>query len=179
MNPPIQTANTYSVKDVDPLFEDLYTELRSIANAFLGRAQGAQTLTPTVLVHEAYLRLASKEGGKWNNRAHFFRVAGKVLRNSLVEYARKKNAAKRGGDWLRVTLKGIEADESAQVDYMDLDAALTQLESLDARKARVVELKYLCGLENQEVATILDVSLTTVEADWRFAKAWLKQRLES
>ena len=175
-DPPTPPASPDSA--TDPLFESLYSELRAVAGHFMRRGRGPQTLSPTVLVHEAYLRLASKPKLDWVDRPHFLRVASKVLRHTLAEYARRKQASKRGGNWMRVTLQSVETDDSTTVDFLDMEEALSDLESLDERKARVVELKYFCGLTNLEAADALQVSKATIEADWRFARAWLSRRLK-
>jgi RNA polymerase sigma factor (TIGR02999 family) len=158
----------------------VYEELRRLAHHFMEGQRPGHTLQTTVLVNEAYLRLADQTNPNWQNRAHFFAVAARAMRQILVNYAKSSRAQKRGGGAVR-----IELDESAILspeqskEIVDLHEALDRLGTLDSRKARVVELKYFGGLNYDEMAEVLKISPVTVRRDWRFAKAWLYTQLQN
>ena len=151
----------------------VYDELRKIASSYLSREQSRQTIQTSDLVHEAYLRLADADVS-WQNRAHFFGIAARSMRQILVDYARRKNAGKRGGGMTRVSLTDnvllVEDDFSR---LLMLDDALGRLEQVDPRLCRVVELRYFSGLTVDETAEALGISPRTVENDWNLARAWL------
>ncbi|MHC4216835.1 MAG: sigma-70 family RNA polymerase sigma factor [Planctomycetota bacterium] len=156
----------------------VYDELRGLANRYFRREAPGNTLQPTTVVNEAFLRLVDQSSAAWNNRAHFVGVAARAMRQVLVDHARRRGAEKRGGGWARVTLSEAgSAPELGRVDVLALEEALDGLAALDERKARVVELRFLGGLSNEEVAHVLGVSVTTVEGDWRVARAWLRREL--
>ncbi len=161
------------------LMPAVYDDLRRIANHHLAGERAGHTLAPTALVHEVYLRLGSYENISWQNRAHFFAMASTIMRRVLVDHARKRRAAKRGGDASAITL--IESRQSdggpGEIDLIALDEALTQLEALDERQCRVVQMRYFGGLKNDEIAVVLDVSAATVKRDWAVAKMWLRRAL--
>ncbi len=160
-----------ALEDLTPL---VYDDLRRLARAVLTRETAGHTLSATALVHEVYLRLIDQRRVQWSDRAHFFGAAAHIMRRVLVDHARAKTAAKRGGTAIRVTLDDSEAIVEALAEEMvDLDTALTRLGEIDARKVRIVEMKHLAGMTNQEVATALGVSDATVERDWKLARAWL------
>jgi RNA polymerase sigma factor (TIGR02999 family) len=165
------------------LFEALYPELRAIAGRIFRSQSPGHTMQPTVLLHEAYLKIAGSAGApdRWKDKAHFCNVAAKAMRQILVNHARDKSALKRGGpDAHRVTL--IESDavqEFGALDVLALDEALDVLHKLDARHARIAELRLFAGLSAEEVAEALDLSKRTVELDWRLTKAWLSERLDT
>jgi RNA polymerase sigma factor (TIGR02999 family) len=157
----------------------VYRELRRIAAGALRAERSGHTLQPTALVHEAYLRLADQKDVRWQNRAHFLGCAAQVMRHVLVDAARARRAGKRGGDAARVTLTdalGVAA-EARGLDVVALDDALRALAALDARQARVVELRYFGGLSIGEAAEVLGVSPATVSADWAVARTWLRREL--
>ncbi|MEQ8762812.1 MAG: ECF-type sigma factor [Planctomycetota bacterium] len=162
---------------VDHLTASVYDELKSLAASYLhGRSR--RTLTPTALVHEAYFRLVDQSRVEWQDRAHFIGVAAHLMRRALLEHARRARAQKRGGDRLRVTFhEALAADDDSDVDLLALEEALSTLEQRDARKAKVVELRFYGGLTMQEAADVLGISKKTVEADWYFARAWLSAAL--
>ncbi len=161
----------------DRLIPLVYGELRRLAHGQLRHESPGHSLQPTVLVHEAYLRLADAEID-WQNRTHFLSVAARVMRRILVEWARARRAEKRGGDGVRVTFNdGISAPASDPVDVLDLDQAMERLQTFDARQARVVELSYFGGLTYPEIGRLLDISEATVDRDLRHARAWLKREL--
>ncbi len=156
----------------------VYDNLRRYAQALMGQEQGPRTLEPTALVHEAYMRLVDQSRVSWQGRTHFFAVGAEMIRRVLVDDARRRGAQKRGGDHRRVTLGVHEAQECRHVvDVLALDDALLKLAGLDARAARVVELRYFGGLREADVAVILGVSASTVRDEWRAARAWLRNEL--
>ena len=161
------------------MLAQVYDELRRLAAATLNRQQqGITILQPTALVHELYLRLAKKSDGHWQDRTHFLAVAAKAMRQILIDHARKRNAAKRGGHWQRVTLsESVGAPKDTDVDLICLNDALEKLTGLHERQAQIVELRFLAGLTVQEVARVLEVSEETVKVDWRMARAWLMKEL--
>ena len=162
---------------LERLIPIVYSELRRVASARLSH-EGSHTLQTTALVHEVYLRLVDLDRMALQNRTHFFAMAARLMREILVDHARRRNALKRGGD---VTVLGLDAVdpgvENKVVEVLALDEALTELASLDTRAGRVVELRFFAGLSIAETADALDVSPATVERDWTVAKAWLLQRL--
>jgi RNA polymerase sigma factor (TIGR02999 family) len=158
----------------------VYDEMRRLAARYLRREQPGQTLQATALVHEVYLRLLRDSQLSWQNRAHFFGIAARSMRHILVERARARRAAKRGGGRVRVTLDpGLMAASSQSFDLEMLDEALTRLAALDADLARVVEVRFFGGLSIEEAAEALSVSPATVKRRWSLAKAWLARELES
>jgi RNA polymerase sigma factor (TIGR02999 family) len=157
----------------------VYQELRRIASCQLRRERGDHTLQATAVVHEAFLRLAGQEGFRWLSRDHFFAFAAHLMRRVLVDHARRRNRAKRGGCVTHWSL--AEAGEPALTrapDLVALDDALSSLASIDARKAAVVELRFFGGLTLDETATELGISAETVSREWRRAKAWLYRELQ-
>jgi RNA polymerase sigma factor (TIGR02999 family) len=157
----------------------LYDELRSLAARQFRGQPANHTLQPTVLVHEAFLRLVGRPEKDWNDRKHFFAVAATAMRQILVNHARAKNTDKRGGGERRVLLdEGIVGDaDGHNLDVLDLDAAMEKLAAIDARKHRVVELRFFAGLTVPEVAEVLGLSVTSIESEWRAARAWLSVQL--
>ncbi len=152
----------------------VYRELRRLAGHYMRRERPGHTLQASALVNEAYLRLVDYRRMQWQNRAHFFAVAAQAMRRVLVEHARSRQYAKRGGTAQRISLDDVAVLTDQQAaELVALDDALTSLEALDARKARIVELRYIGGLSIEETAETLGVSTATVERDWRSAKAWL------
>jgi RNA polymerase sigma factor (TIGR02999 family) len=161
----------------DRLMKLVYLDLRRRAAAYLGRERPAETLQPTALVHEAYLRLVDQRC-LWRNRAHFFTVASQMMRRILVDRARARRMAKRSGKWTRVTLAEATAGrDSAEVDVLALHAALSELATFDPRKVQIAELRFFAGLTLQETGEVLGLSLATVERDWQAARAWLFKAL--
>ena len=174
------TALLHQWRDGDPhalerVIPLVYAELRAIAASQLRQERPGHTLQPTALLNEAYLRLAEHERIQWQDRGHFLAVAAHIMRRLLVDYARARNAQKRGGGDSAVRLSELEEVLAVNpaVDLVDLDAALRELERLDDRQARVVELRYFGGLSIAETARVLDVSITTVKREWQTARAWL------
>jgi RNA polymerase sigma factor (TIGR02999 family) len=156
----------------------VYEELRRIARRQMDRQNPGHTLQTTALIHEAYLRLVDQQNAQWQNRAHFFAVAATAMRQILVDYARARHAAKRGGAALAVSLDeaAVASDERA-AELVALDDALEELAAVDRRKCQVVELRYFGGLSVEETAEVLKVSPETVARDWRLARTWLLREL--
>jgi RNA polymerase sigma factor (TIGR02999 family) len=156
----------------------VYDELRRLAARHMRRERPGQTLQATALVHDVYLRLLRDSRLSWQNRAHFFGIAARSMRQILIERARTRGAAKRGGSRVRVTFEpGLIAAESPSLDLEALDEALTRLDALDAELARVVEVRFFGGLSIEETAEALKISPATVKRRWTVAKAWLAREL--
>ena len=152
----------------------VYDELRRLAAHKMANEPPGQTLQPTALVHEAWLRLSQQAGTRWQNREHFYAVAAEVMRRILVDRARRRQSRKHGGDLERVELDAVELpDPGDDAVVLQVHDALERLAAEDAEKAEVVKLRFFVGLENAEVAAILGVSEKTVQRHWSFAKAWL------
>jgi len=154
----------------------VYAELRKLAHRYMNRERAGHTLQTTAVVHEAFLRLLGNPQEKWQNRAHFYAIAAKMMRRILVDYARTNSRAKRGGETARVSIEDIDApvaDVALNPDVIALDEALEKLTEIDPRRARVVELRFFGGLSVEETAHVLQVAPDTVVRDWRVAKAWL------
>lgn len=159
---------------LDEMLPLVYDELHRLARRYMENEQPGHTLQPTALVHETYLRLIHQREVDWRNRAQFLGVAATVMRRILVNHARDRAAAKRGGELQRVSLSlADEASASRAIDLIELEDALLRLASHDARKARVVELKFYGGLTTREIAAVVEISDATVEREWAFARAWL------
>lgn len=156
----------------------VYAELRGLAGSFFRKQQPDQTLQPTALVHEAFLRLVDQTNVEWTSRAHFLAVAALAMRQILADHARRRGAAKRGGEWGRMSLdQAVAPDGGSEIDIERLDAVLSKLEALDDRRHRVVVLRFFGGLTVGEVSKVMGVSTSTVEGDWRSARAWMSMEL--
>ena len=157
----------------------VYDELRRLADSYLRRERANHTLQPTALVHEAYIRLVGQKPIDWQNRAHFFGVSARLMREILIDYARAKNRQKRGGDFqTKIALdEAVSFRNGRDLDVLALDEALTRLEHLDAEQSRIVELRFFGGLTLEETAEVLNVSLSTVKREWQSAKLWLLREL--
>jgi len=156
----------------------VYKELHGLARRYMAQERSSHTLQTTALVNEAYLRLARAGEAGWGNRAHFFAVSAQVMRRILVDWARSRQATKRGGEAKPLELeKALTVTEDHDPDLVALDDALNALAALDLRKSQVVELRFFGGLSIQETAQVLKVSPHTVTRDWRFAKAWLRRKM--
>lgn len=162
----------------DQLLPLVYDELRALARRMLGQQAARCTLQPTALVHEAYLKLVDHTRTTELGRTHFFNLAAQAMRQVLADHARRRCAAKRGGNYSRVSLGEVaHGSTRADVDVVNLDDALTALAELDARQARIVEMRFLAGMTIEETAIALGISPRTVQLDWRMARAWLRRRL--
>ncbi|HMV47219.1 MAG TPA: sigma-70 family RNA polymerase sigma factor [Blastocatellia bacterium] len=168
-------GNEGALAELAPLVE---AELHRLARLYLSRERPGHTLQPTALVNEAYLRLIDWKNVEWKNRAHFIGVAAQMMRNVLINHALRRRQQKRGGDALRVSL--VEAENQAEdrgADLIALDDAMKALARFDARKSRIVELKFFGGLNEEEIAEVMKLSLRTVQRDWNLARAWLYNEL--
>lgn len=166
---------------VNEIFPLIYSELKRMAGNYLRKERESHTLQPTALVHEAYLKLVDHTRMNWQNRAHFLGMAATMMRQILIDHARKHRAEKRGGVAENMQLEEsivIVADERS-MDLIKLDEALQGLEKFDKFKSRLVELRYFGGLSVEETAEVLEVSVITVKRHWRLAKAWLAEEMLS
>lgn len=172
-------GDSAALEELTPLVEG---ELRRLARRYMASQAPGHTLQPTALVHEAYLRLLGRRGGHWQDREHFLAYMASAMRRLLINHARDRSAAKRGGTATHVAFDEaldhpVGGPEPKQVDLLDLDRALSDLAALDPRPARVVELRYFGGLTVQETARVLDVSPRTVKREWHAARLWLLRAL--
>lgn len=174
----LRAAASGDRRDLDALMAAIYDDVHRLAAGHLRAERSDHTLQPTALVHEAYMKLIDQRSTDWKDRVHFFSVASRIIRRILVDHAREKLAAKRGGRAERVPLTGIAAvDGTPDVDLVALDEALAELETLSERQARIVELRYFGGLTVPEVARALCIGARSVDREWKAAKAWLFCRL--
>lgn len=163
---------------LDQLMPLVYDELRRLAGAYLRRERPEHTLQPTALVNEAYLKLINQNIICWQNRAQFYGVAAQLMRRILVDHARSHQATKRGGDCYQISLEHIGGfGAQPDTDLLALNDVLTRLAELDAEQSRLVELRFFGGLTIEETAEVMGVSHSTVEREWKLAKAWLKREL--
>jgi len=163
----------------DALMPEVGKELHRLAAHYMAEEPPGHDLQPTALINEAYLRLVDWKNIQWADRAHFFGMAANMMRRVLVDYARKRDRLKRGGEAIQVSFieaANVPAPQSA--DVLALDKALEELEALDRRKSRIVEMRFFGGLSQEEVAEALNVSLATVRRDWSLARAWLSRELK-
>jgi RNA polymerase sigma factor (TIGR02999 family) len=170
----IEAGDTKAATELLPL---VYDELRRLAAARLTKEKAGQTLQPTALVHEAYLRLVADEGSRWNSRGHFFAAAAQAMRRILVENALRKQTAKHGGGRRRVPLEEFHRVTESPRDLLDLDHALTRFAAEEPAKAQLVQLRFFAGLSTPEAAA-LGVSVATAERWWAYARTWLFSELE-
>lgn len=163
------------------LMERVQGELRRLAAGYLRHERGGRTLQPTAVVNEAYIRLLPQRGVSWENRAHFFGIAAKMMRRVLVDHARRKKAIKRdAGPGEPVSISGVAspAREADPVDVLALHTALSDLAELDPRQAEIVEMRFFAGLTVEEVAEVLEISPATVKREWATAKMWLRRQMQ-
>ena len=174
----IRAINEGDPKAAAELLPLVYTELRKLARSLMAKTPPGNTLQTTALVHEAYLRLVGKEDPGWNGRGHFFAAAAQAMRQILVDQARRKHSAKHGGGRRRTEAGDWElAIEPPATDILALDEALARLEREEPRQARIVMLRYFAGLSEKETAAVLDLSLSTIQREWRFARTLLFTQL--
>jgi len=165
------------------VFELVYGELRRVASGLLARERAGHTLQPTALVHEVFLRLVDQTSLRPNDRAHFLAIAARAMRRILIDHARARGAAKRGGDWQRVTvltgedIGGGDPDSAKAIELMDLNEALERLAAMDERAARVAEMRLFAGMTVRETAEALGISPRSVDDDWATARAWLSREI--
>ncbi len=164
---------------LDALLPLVYAELHRQASRYLRRERPDHTLQTTALIHEAYMKLVDQREVNWQNRTHFFGIAAQMMRRILVDYARERHRAKRGGiaEDLPLEAAALVVSEERSIDLVALDEALTRLAEFDERQARIVELRYFSGLNIEETAEVLRVSPATVKSDWNVAKAWLRHEI--
>lgn len=175
----LRAAASGERSDVDALMAAIYDDLRRLAVGQMRSERDDHTLQPTALVHEAYLKLIDQRSTEWKDRVHFFAVASRLIRRILVDHAREKLAAKRGGRSERVLLDDVEpAAASERVDLVTLDDALRELGGIDPVQAQIVEMRYFGGLAIEEIAEALDIGKRSVDRHWQTAKAWLCFRME-
>jgi RNA polymerase sigma factor (TIGR02999 family) len=164
----------------DQLMGAVYDELHRLARRYMRRESPGHTLQTSALVNEAFLRLVDQRNVHWQNRAHFFSIAAQMMRRILVDYARSRRYAKRGGDARQVTFdEKLTVSRQLSADVVELHDALNELAAIDERKSKVVELKFFGGLSIEETAEVLEVSPGTVMRDWTLAKAWLRQAMRA
>ena len=171
----VESGDDAAMNQLVPL---VYEELRRLARRHMAGQRRGHTLQTADLVSEAYLKLVNVKGTGWNDRIHFFAVASRAMRSVLVDYARRRGYAKRGGNPVRVSLS--EADqipEQRTAEVVAVDEALSRLAALDPRKAHIVELRYFGGLSVEETARLLDLSSRTIKREWRWARAWLYREI--
>ena len=161
----------------DQLMDVTYAELRKLAARHMRSERRGHTLQATALIHELYIRLFAADPVHWESRTHFFAVAARQLRRIVVNYARDRQAAKRGGRQVRLSLSDVSLAVRTN-DVLEVDEALRRLEQLDSRAAQVVELRYFGGLTETEAAEAIGISVATLKRDWDFARAWLVQQLK-
>ena len=162
----------------DALVPLVYDELRRIARRCLAGQRSDHTLQPTALVHEAYLRLARRDSLDWRDRVHFFAMAAQMMRQILVDHARKQAAAKRGGNAITLVIdEALVASKESNLDVLALDAAMTKLASLDPRQCQIVELRFFGGLSIEETAQVVNISPATTKREWATARLWLHQAM--
>jgi RNA polymerase sigma factor (TIGR02999 family) len=175
----LQAAQDGDAEAAERVLPLVYDELRKLAQARMAHLSPGQTLQPTALVHETYLRLVGKADLHVQSRRHFFFMAARAMRDILVEQARAKAGPRRGGGRHRVELNdAVAADGPPADEVLAVHEALEELEKEDPEKAQIVKLRYFAGMTMEEVAQVLGVSVRTLHRDWRFIKAWLKSRLE-
>jgi RNA polymerase sigma factor (TIGR02999 family) len=165
----------------DELLNAVYEELRRLASAYMRRERSDHTLQPTALVHEAYVQLVGWKNVNWQNRAHFFAVAARIMRQVLIEHARQKSSVKRGGSWQKIVFNeaiSFSGQDVKEFDLLEINDAINALAEFDKRQARIVELKFFGGLTDEETGEALGVSSKTVQREWTLAKAWLRRRLK-
>jgi RNA polymerase sigma factor (TIGR02999 family) len=164
---------------MDRLLPVIYNELHRLASRYMRGQRADHTLNTTALIHEAYLKLVDQKMVQWQNRAHFFGVAGQAMRHILVDYAREKHAQKRGGHQQKVAIDEVAlVSEDRTEDWLSIDTALKKLEEIDPRQGKIVELRYFTGLTIDETAAVLEISPATVKREWNMAKAWLARELK-
>jgi RNA polymerase sigma factor (TIGR02999 family) len=166
-------------KAANELTPFVYDELHRVASHLFQSERQNHTLQPTALVHEAYAKLVNVDVS-WQDRAHFFSLAARMMRRILVDYALARKAAKRGGDAIRITLdESVVPAADADADFLDLDEALTKLAEIDARKAELIQLQYFGGLSFRDMEEVTGLSSSTLDRDLRFARAWLKDHMSA
>lgn len=177
-SPGLQDDRACDRSDADRLFMETYQQLRDLARRYLRKESPGNTLQPTALVHEAYLKLVDQKRVDWQGKTHFFAVGAQAMRRILVDSARRRRAQKRGNGQRGITIQDCLTGDFAQAeDVLELNDALETLQRLDARQGQLAELRYFGGLNVAEAAEVLGVSKRTAERDWMMARAWLRREL--
>jgi RNA polymerase sigma factor (TIGR02999 family) len=172
---PVESETKQAASELLPI---LYAELRRLAAGLTARLAPGQTLQPTALVHEAYLRLVRGQDPGWEGRRHFFGAAARAMREILIEQARRKEVLRRGGQEHRLDLaEGLAWIEPPADDFLALDEAIQELQAKNANLAEIVQLRYYTGLSTEETASVVGVSVSTMTRNWRYARAWLARRI--
>lgn len=167
------------VEALEALMPLVFEELKNLARSYFRDESPGHTLQPTALVNEVYMRLINQQKVKWENRSQFFAFAAMLMRRILVDHAKRRKAAKRGGRAQKLPLdEAVGEPERVDVDLIALDEALEQLATIDARQSRIVEMRFFAGLTYEQIAEVLDLSVATVKRDWRTAKLWLFRELD-
>ncbi len=162
----------------DELLGLVYDQLRSLARTMMAREGAGHTLQTTALVHEAYVRLSREDAARWNNRRHFYLVAGQAMRRILVDRARRRARLKHGGDHTRVPLdQVVTATSEEDIDIVGLDDAIRRLSHIDGRAGQLITLRYFAGLSLEDAAGALEIPVTTARRDWNYARAWLSREM--
>jgi RNA polymerase sigma factor (TIGR02999 family) len=175
----LQAMNRGDKSAADQLLPLVYSELHRLAKGYMSRERRDHTLQPTALINQAYLRIAQQENVEWQNHAHFIGFAANVMRRVLVDHARERNAAMRGGKQIRVDLdEGLAVSKERSAEILLLEDALTRLEQLNPRQAKVVEMRYFGGLSVEEVASVLGIASRSVKRDWALARMWLFEEIQ-
>ena len=175
----LKAMNRGDKSAADQLLPLVYTELHRLAKGYMSRERRDHTLQPTALINQAYLRIAQQENVEWQNHSHFIGFAANVMRRVLVDHARERNAAMRGGKQVRVDLdEGIAVSKERSAEILLLEDALTRLEQLNPRQAKVVEMRYFGGLSVEEVASVLGIAPRSVKRDWALARMWLFEEIQ-
>lgn len=175
----LDSARAGDPRAAEELLPLVYDELRKLAGAKMARERPDQTLQPTALVHEAWLRLVGKQSPPWNGRAHFFGAAAEAMRRILIENARRKRTERHGGGQVKMDIQQIELAEPAKDDeLLAVNDALERLAARDKQKAELVKLRYFVGLTTEEAAEVLGISVPTADRWWNFSRAWLFEEIE-
>ncbi|WP_168164492.1 ECF-type sigma factor [Pirellula sp. SH-Sr6A] len=163
----------------DDLTATTYEQMKRLAASYLQLESSTVTLSPTVLVHEAYLKLSKQDGDQYQSRGHFLALAATMMRRILVDHARSRKRLKRGGEFVRVLFdEDLKLSVSNEEDVLAIDELIEELQKLDERQARIVEMRFFGGMTVPEVAEVLGLSTRTIENEWRMCRAWLRKRLE-
>ena len=166
-------------RQTDSMVEETYEHMKRLAASYLQMESATVTLSPTVLVHEAYVKLSKQASDKYQSRGHFLAIAATMMRRILVDHARARNRLKRGGDMVRVVLDEDKTiSPSRDSDVLALDEVLEELQELDTRQAKIIEMRFFGGMTVPEVAEVLGLSTRTIENEWKKCRAWLRKRLE-
>lgn len=172
-------ANSGNREAGDQLVARLYSELRQIASGIMRGERPNHTLQPTALVNEAYMRMMALPNGRWADKAQFCATAAYLMRQILVDHARRRRSLKRGGDLRQISLEGdVIGSEGPVMDVLTANQLIEQLAALDLRQSRIVEMRIFGGMELEEIAAVLGYSLRTIKRDWAMARAWLRTRLD-